>query len=230
MTIISDDGPEFVADAQGDTVEVITDEEAKRAYQEAVDAAGAESDLPPTFAVEVLAGRWRIDHTDAAPRRGQVVRSNQPGKLNAYGRSMSAYVDAMPATGNAKIKVRRVGFDWIPEPVASVFSATEGDETVPASSDDYANAKFRQDLVTGGDLDFELESPGRAEQVSVRAEGASGFDVTFSFGETSITFNASGGVVDEVLPVYYIDEPIGVNVADTSGNANNTVGIDVTVV
>jgi hypothetical protein len=233
MVFTSDDGPIFEATDVGDETEIITREEAERAYQEAKDDADGYS-IPPTFKVRVLAGRFRLAHSDAIAKRGDVLKINQPGNLNPYGQPMKARVDALPSDGGkARMLVRRTGFDLSLDPVAEFLSAQEGEQTadIPAASDGYENFSAVQDLIADGALGTILSPPGRADQIAIRAVSRdnNSFSATFAFDQTDLTFNSdSSYVIDEVLPVYYIDD-VGFSLTDTSGGANNTVEVDLSI-
>lgn len=183
-------GPIYEFSSQGETQEVITADEAEaligasdsRAEEVASDRHDSRYAPGPVYRYEVLQGRFRLAHREEDARRGDVLKSNQTGRLMPHGRGMYAYVDRLPNGGGpAKLMLRIADFDLWPDPVSEMFSAGDGEDEadVPAAGDgqhpitwtgDLQNEQFGGTL--GGTTDngygyLTLEAPRAADELVV---------------------------------------------------------------
>lgn len=156
------------------------------------------------------------DRTVASNLRGKPVYAKNPaGNSN-----------------NARLEVDRAGFalSFQARAVVGAVDTARTDTDAPAASDDWDEATGSAvDIGSGGSTTEVLTPPGRADQVMLRVEGSAAFEVSVTWNNTSETYSSSSGVVDEVVPVYYISDDVDIQVSDTSGGAN-TVDYDMVVV
>jgi hypothetical protein len=134
-------------------------------------------------------------------------------------------------TSNATLEVSEASFALFfqPRAVQATVQTSETDESAPAT-DDYTNATASGvDVSNGGTKNVAVTPPGRSDTLSLHVEGTAAFDVVVTWKNTAETYASTGDSVKEVLPVYYIDGDIDIDITDTSGGSN-TVDYDITVV
>jgi len=165
-----------------------------------------------------------ISHNNRAIRQqGDEVVAGDRVTLDEF-RGSSAYAkNPTTNTQDATLNISEASFSITYE-TRSILGAVRsafGNKVLPAT-DDYSNITKTADL-NNGDISVSLGAPGRAEKVSVRAEGSAAFDLTVAFGNTAVTFSGDGSTpVSETVPVFYLDDQVDITVTDTSGGANDT--------
>jgi hypothetical protein len=168
-------------------------------------------------------------------RKGLVVREGKrvrPGDRvtveNLEGKPLYAK-NPGENTSNATLNINEAAFGLFfqPRAVQASVQASEQNEAAPAT-DDFRNATASGESIgSGGSETVTLNPPGRSTQLSLYVDATAGIEVTVTWNNTSQTFAANP--VQEVLPVYYIEDPITVQITDVSGGAN-TVSYDMAVV
>jgi len=152
----------------------------------------------------------------------RVTLENLRGKP-VYAKNPGSNTDA------ATLEINQAGFNLIfqPRAVQASVQTNNQDESAPAT-DDFRNATASGESIgSGGSETVTLNPPGRSTQLSLYVDATAGIEVTVTWNNTSQTFAANP--VQEVLPVYYIEDPITVQITDVSGGAN-TVSYDMAVV
>jgi len=160
----------------------------------------------------------------AVKREGKRARPGDRVTLtNLRGKSVYAK-NPNENTADVTLDVAKAGFaiSFGPRAVVGAVDTGRDDDDAPAASDDYSNFKDSADLANGN-ITASLTPPGRSEQVAMRAVGSAAFELTLDYGATTLTFSSDANdIVDQVVPVYFADDEIGVTITDTSGGANQT--------
>lgn len=187
-------GPIYTFASEGETQEVITADEAEAllgASDSRAEEVGSDRhrrDAPgPVYRIEAVRGRFRIAHTESEARRGDIIRANQSARLIPHGKPIFASVDAMPRSGEAELLVRISDFDLFPDPVASMFAASdENDKDVPAASDGQDSASWSGN--------FDTEAFAAMSRDGSTADGENYYLLDVPAGANEVTIH---GVMDE---------------------------------
>jgi hypothetical protein len=140
------------------------------------------------------------------------------------------YVKNPASNGStATVEVSEASFALFfqPRAVQASVQTNNQDESAPATDDFTEATGSAVDISNGGNVVESLTPPGRSDQVSFYVEPTAEVDVNIAWNNTDKTF--SGKEVEQVVPVYYISDPITITITDTSGGSN-TVDYDIAII
>jgi len=139
--------------------------------------------------------------------------------------ALNPRANSAPAT----LSINEAAFGLIFQPRAIQATVQSGpqEEATPATDDFTEATGSNVDISNGGSTTETLTPPGRSNQVAFYVEPTAQINVNVEWNNTDKTF--SGSEVEEVVPVYYISDPITITITDTS-NGSNTVDYDIAVI
>jgi len=139
--------------------------------------------------------------------------------------ALNPRANSTPAT----LSINEAAFGLIFQPRAIQATVQSGpqEEATPATDDFTEATGSNVDISNGGSTTETLTPPGRSNQVAFYVEPTAQINVNVEWNNTDKTF--SGSEVEEVVPVYYISDPITITITDTS-NGSNTVDYDIAVI